>query len=91
MTYQLEYSDEARRALRTTPGYYRQIFKRAIEGLAHNPRPANAEELRNPDYYKLKFNHWRVIYRVRVEDDAVRILRIKIKTGPETYEGIEDL
>ena len=91
MTYRLEYSDEARRALRTTPEYYRQIFKRAIEGLARDSRPANAEDMRDPDYFKLKFGHWRVIYRVRAEDSAVRILRIKIKTGPETYEGLEDL
>ncbi len=30
-------------------------FKRAIGGLASNPRPANAEEMREPDYFKIKF------------------------------------
>lgn len=92
MHYRLEYSEEAKRAIRTAPGYYRQVFKRAIEGLAADPQPGNAEELREgAGYFKLKFGHWRVIYHVRAADGVVRILRIKIKTGPETYEGLQDL
>lgn len=90
MHYRLEYSEEAKRALRTAPGYYRQLFKRTIEGLARDPRPANAEELREADYFKIKFGRWRVIYHIRAEDEAVRILRVAIKTGPETYQGLED-
>ena len=91
MNYRLEYSTEANRALRTAPGYYRQIFKRAIGELARDSRPANAEALREADYYELKFGRWRVIYHVRADKGIVRILRVKIKTGPETYEGIADL
>ncbi len=91
MAYRLEYSAETNRALRMAPGYYRQLFKHAIEGLASNPRPANAEEMREPDYLKIKFGRWRLIYHVREADGVVRVLRVKIKTGPETYEGLDDL
>ena len=90
MQYRLEYSEEAKRALRTAPGFYRQRFRRAIEGLASNPRPANAEELREPGYYKIKFERWRLIYVVREADGAVRILRIAQKAGPATYQNLED-
>jgi mRNA-degrading endonuclease RelE of RelBE toxin-antitoxin system len=89
--YRLEYSEEAKRALRSAPGYYRQIFKRAIEGLADDPQPAHAEALREAGYFKLKFGRWRVVYHVRSGDGVVRILRVKVKTGPETYEGLQDV
>jgi len=88
--YRLDYSEEAKRALRTAPGNYRQRFRRAIEGLASNPRPDNAEELREPGYYKIKFDRWRLIYYVGDAAGVVRILRVKIKTGPETYEGLDE-
>ena len=90
MPYQLEYSEEAKRALRTAPGFYRQRFRRAIEGLASNPRPANAEELREPGYYKIKFERWRLIYYIGDAAGVVRILRVKVKKGPETYQDLED-
>jgi mRNA-degrading endonuclease RelE of RelBE toxin-antitoxin system len=89
--YRLEYSEEARHALRDAPGYYRQLFKRAIEGLANDSQPVNTEELREAGYFKIKFGRWRVIYRVRDTDGVVRILRVKIKTGPDTYKDIENL
>jgi len=88
VSYHLEYSDEAKRALRTAPGYYRQIFKRTIEGLTLNPWPATAEPMREPGYFKVKFGNWRLIYHVRAADNAVHILRKTIKTGPETYQGL---
>jgi len=89
--YQLKYTDDARRALRTAPGFYRQRFKRAIEELANNPRPDNAEDTREPNRYKIKFGRWRLIYDVNDDSGIVRILRIRLKTGPETYRGLEDL
>ena len=90
MQYRLDYSEEAKRALRTAPGNYRQRFRQTIEGLASNPRPDNAEELREPGYYKIKFDRWRLIYYVGDTAGVVRILRVKVKIGPETYQGLED-
>lgn len=90
MSYRLKYAEEAERALRSAPGFYRQRFRQAIEGLAENPRPANAKPMRDHDRYKIRFDQWRLIYSVRDELGEVRILRIARKTGPETYEGLED-
>jgi mRNA interferase RelE/StbE len=90
VSYQLKYTDEARRALRTAPGFYRQRFKRAVEGLADNPRPDHAEDTHEPNRYKIKFGRWRLIYDVNDDSGIVRILRVRLKTGPETYRGLED-
>jgi mRNA interferase RelE/StbE len=89
--YRLRYTDEVKRALRALPGNYRQRIRREIEALAINPRPPQAEELRGtPLRYKIKLDKWRLIYRVLDEEGIVRILRVRIKEGPETYEGLED-
>lgn len=87
--YQLEYSDEARATLRSLPGNYRQRAKRLIEGLSTNPRPAQARVLRdNPNGYRLRLGPWRIIYRVRDEDQLVLIAAVRLKLGPETYHNL---
>jgi mRNA interferase RelE/StbE len=95
--YQIRYTDEARRALPGLPGNYRQRVRREIEALADNPRPAKAVRLRNgpgrvhsPERYKIVLDKWRIIYRVIEDEKMVRILRIRIKTGPETYQDLPE-
>lgn len=89
MNYQIDYSDEARKALRTLPGYYRQQVRRIIEGLGQTPRPANANELRDrPGYFRIRLDDWRIIYQVNGEDALVFIPAVRRKTGPETYSDI---
>lgn len=90
MHYQIKYTDEAKNALRTAPGYYRQRFKRAIEDLSDNPRPAVAEPMREPDRFKIKFDRWRLIYDIADDVCVVRILRVRVKTGPETYQDLDN-
>jgi mRNA interferase RelE/StbE len=88
--YRINYTDEARRALRTLPGNYRQRIRRLIEALAENPRPKKAKELRDlPNRYRIRLDRWRVIYRVDDEDITILILRVRRKTGPETYGNLE--
>jgi mRNA-degrading endonuclease RelE of RelBE toxin-antitoxin system len=95
--YQIRYTEEAKRALPDLPGNYRQRIRREIEALADNPRPSKAVPLRAereradpPERYKIVFDRWRLIYRVIEDERTVRILRIRLKTGPETYEGLEE-
>jgi len=87
--YRLSYTDEAKRALRDAPGFYRQRFRRAVEELASDPRPSHAEPMRELGFYKIRFDRWRLIYRVRDDLREVRVLRIRAKTGPETYQRLE--
>lgn len=91
MRYQLKYTAEAKAALPAIPGYYRQQIRRAIESLAENPRPGVAELTRQPNRFKIKLDRWRLIYDVNDEDEVIRILRIRPKRGPETYQGLDEL
>lgn len=95
--YRISYAEEAKRAIPGLPGNYRQRIRREIAALADNPRPARAERLRDdparmdpPERYKISLDRWRVIYRVLEEELTVRIIRIRLKHGPEIYEGLED-
>jgi len=95
--YQISYTEEARRAIPDLPGNYRQRIRREIAALADNPRPLHAKRLRETyapssptDRYKIALDRWRLIYRVIEDEQMVRIIRIRLKHGPETYEGLED-
>ena len=82
--------DEARRSLRTLPGNYRQRLRRLIESLAGDPRPGPAVELRDmPNRYRIRIDHWRLIYRVYDEEIVILVLDIRYKSGPETYKDID--
>jgi len=88
--YQINYTDQARRALRTMPGNYRQRARRLIEALTDAPRPSGAKELRDlPGRYRIRLNGWRIIYHLDDENLIILILRVRRKTGPETYQDIE--
>ncbi len=41
--------------------------------------------------FKIPVDKWRLIYEVEDASGTVWILRVKIKTGPETYAGLDDL
>lgn len=90
MEYRLRYTDAARRDLAGLPGNYRQRFRRAIEALAVKPRPTGARELRErPGRYRIRIDRWRLIYRIEESSGVVLVLRVRRKSGPETYLDIE--
>jgi mRNA-degrading endonuclease RelE of RelBE toxin-antitoxin system len=61
-----------------------------IQDLAREARPGDAKELREKSgFYRLRLDGWRIIYRVDDDNQAVRILRVRLKTGPEVYENLE--
>jgi len=61
-----------------------------IQDLAQETRPGDAKELREKSgFYRLRLDGWRIIYRVDDENRVIRILRVRLKTGPETYENLE--
>ena len=89
MPYRIDYTEEARRALHTMPGNYRQRTRRLVEALANNPHPPGSRKLRDlPGYYRIRLDRWRIIYRIDDEDLVVTILRIARKAGPETYHDL---
>lgn len=88
--FRLKYTDTARRDLANLPGNYRRRLRRTIEALADQPTPPGAKELRGrPGRYRIRMERWRLIYRIDVADGVVLILRVRRKTGAETYDNIE--
>ncbi|MFZ1509340.1 MAG: type II toxin-antitoxin system RelE/ParE family toxin [Anaerolineae bacterium] len=92
MRYRTRYSKEADHSLLRVPGNYRQRFRRIISELADDPEPTYSEALRgHPNRRKIKVDGWRLIYQVEPDTQTLWILRIRLKTGPETYEGLDAL
>lgn len=90
MSYQVRYTEEAKRSLRRLPGRYRQRARRLIEALARKPRPVGAVELRGwSNVFRLWLNGWRIIYRVDEDAGVLMVLGARFKTGPETYDDLD--
>jgi mRNA interferase RelE/StbE len=90
MSYRIRVSDAAEREVRRLPGHVRQRAKRAISALAEEPRPPGSKELRDrPGLFRLRLEGWRIIYRIDDDNQVVRIIGVRVKTGPETYEDLQ--
>lgn len=75
--YQIDIARSARRQIEELPGHIRQRIKREIAKLAFNPRPENAKELHGSltGRYKIRLDHYRLVYRV--DDDVVTVVILK--------------
>lgn len=92
MPYRISYSDTATRALKRLPGYFRAWARREIDALAQDPRPPRARELRDePGTYRVWLKGWRLIYFIDDDDQAIWVMDIRPKTGPDTYEGLDEI
>lgn len=90
MAYRIRITETAENELRRLPGHVRQRARRLGSQLADEPRPVGSRELRDlPGRYRVRLDDWRVIYRVDDAARSVTVLRVRRKTGPETYQGIE--
>lgn len=75
--YQIDIARSVRRQIEELPGHMRQRVKREIAKLAFNPRPDHARELRGSlaARYKIRLDHYRLVYRV--DDEAVTVVILK--------------
>jgi len=65
-------------------------MRRLVEALATEPHPPGSKELRGmPGRFRLRFNGWRLIYRVDEDTNNLLVLAVRRKSGPETYRGLE--
>ncbi len=82
MIYQIDLSRQTRREIDQLPGHMRQRVKREIARLALEPRPAQAVELRGPlqGRYKIKFDHYRIVYWIQDDVAIVQVLKAGKKT-----------
>ncbi|MBI4771266.1 MAG: type II toxin-antitoxin system RelE/ParE family toxin [Chloroflexi bacterium] len=81
MSYWIKISPAAQKEIRSLPGYVRAQAVSLIDGLARDPRPPRAKELRDrPDIYRLWLaRNWRIAYEVDEESKVIIILRVRRK------------
>ncbi len=79
---------------KSTPGHIRQRIKRAIQGLANDPRPPNSKALDVPglgrEVRRLRLDRWRIVYAITEADNAVDVLAVR-KRPPYDYGDLATL
>lgn len=90
MSYQIKIAPAIPAELKALPGYVRAQARRLIDLLSTNPRPSDAQELRNkPGIYRIWLvGRWRIAYTVDDDNQIVRILRVRRKEAMD-YESLE--
>ncbi len=75
--------------MRLVPARIKSDLIAAIDDLAHDPYPPQAEELRDhyQGIYKIKIDGWCIFYRVNETDKTVFLVSIKRRT-PDTYTSL---
>jgi mRNA interferase RelE/StbE len=77
MTYRVEISRKAAKALAALPAKAQTAIASAITALADEPRPAGCTKLTNSDAYRIRIGDYRVIYTI---NDGQLIVTV-VKTG----------
>jgi mRNA interferase RelE/StbE len=80
------------------PGNMRQRVRRAIGDLPNDPRPPQSQTLNIPDDlciegiegYRLKMDHWRVIYVIDHNLDMISVLAVR-RRPPYNYDDLREL
>ena len=90
MQYRLKLEVEVHKTIEALPGHIRQRVKRLLDSLRLDPRPANAIEMRGDlvGHYRIKFDQWRIVYKIDDDVLLIEVLKIGTKHGPEFYEEI---
>lgn len=52
------------------------VIKKAISGLANNPRPQGYKKLRGEDAYRIRVNDYRIIYEINDEIILVTVVSV---------------
>jgi mRNA interferase RelE/StbE len=89
MQYRLRIEREAERQIERLPGNMRQRIKRVLAELTIDPRPANAKRMNPPhdDKWRLRLEHYRIIYTIEDEIILVTVIRV-MKRTQSTYDDL---
>ena len=102
LAYQVFLEPEVHAQRRELPGHVRQRLRRAIHDLGSDPRPHDSQELdlaklgkkvnvpQGVELWRLRVEHWRVVYAVDEDWEAVIVLTIR-RRPPYDYEDLRDL
>jgi mRNA-degrading endonuclease RelE of RelBE toxin-antitoxin system len=90
--YQLKFKGSAERQLDELASRSERLAREAAEIIQHlldDPYPPTAERLRDQyaDHLKIKFDGWRIFYKVYEQDRIIAVLAIK-RRDSRTYTKI---
>ena len=78
---------KAEKILKRLDGDTLERIRRAIRGLANEPRPVGVKKLsRYDNLYRVRVGDWRVIYAI--EDDKLIVLVLEISPRGEAYREL---
>ena len=79
---------DAWQEIKNLSGHMRQRVRRAVDGLADDPRPPRSKRLKvelvDPELYRLRLDRWRIVYAVAEEYHTVDVLAVR-KRPPYDY------
>lgn len=84
--YQVEFTKQARAALRAMPRNVAETIRDKIRALAAAPRGSqpNCKRLARDDRYRLRVGDWRVLYRI--EDGRMVIMILAVLPRGRAYQ-----
>ncbi len=78
---------KAEKILKRLDGDTLERIRRAIRGLATEPRPEGVKKLTGYDnLYRVRVGDWRIVYAI--EDDRLIVLVLEISTRGEAYRDL---
>ena len=87
MAYRIEVKSQAVRALERIPNPHRRRIARAIDGLAHDPRPAGCVKLTGADdAYRVRVGDYRILYEIA--DRVLIVYVIRIAHRKDVYRAL---
>ena len=85
---------DALREIKDLPGHMRQRVRRAVDGLASDPRPSRSTRLVAADVEaeirRLRLDRWRIISALGEDSRTVDVLAVR-KRPPYDYGDLEGL
>jgi mRNA interferase RelE/StbE len=92
--YTVYITPQALREVKALPGHVRQRVRRAVDALAHQPRPPRSKALDLPDVdieaRRIRLGKWRILYLLDETDHTVDVLAVR-KRPPYDYGDLEQL
>jgi mRNA interferase RelE/StbE len=83
LAYRIEIRPKVEKALRKLPEHVVRAVKRAIDGLANDPRPPGAKRLSAREEWKIRVGDYRVLYLI--EDARLTIMVVKVGHRSDVY------
>ena len=76
MSYRIQYTRTASKALAKLPAMLATRIRRAIDALAYDPHPQGSIKLTASDAYRIRVGDYRIIYSVHNVELVIEVVRI---------------